>query len=657
MARAIGASPRIVAALVVLAACSKSAREPAASSAESSVSTPPPATSSSSSPSQPSALTAIVEADRSSSALALGSVASTRVAVLADEDDATLRVLALPDAAPVASVKLAGTPGHLVVDGAGVVWVAIRDADVVQGFTLACAQALPAPQRCSLVETGRFATSPEPVALALSSDPTSLFVVSSWGRELTRHALPSGEPTARAPLAREPRAVLASKNGDLLVIAHASGSVITTAAIGHVPSALPTREMRLDYRDHVFEEGMTAPVSDEPRYAGQGFALARVGGHVLAPMVVAYPGDPEPAPAYGTVADGYFPHEVAVAQMEDPPTDAAPRLRVRATVVAADKNRVSFQRVAWPPESPPCLLPRAAAPDAAKRSMLVACMGIDQVVEVDGAERPLVDSFLRRWRVPAGPVAIAVDAERDEAWVWSIFDRKLSRIELSSSTPAVLRDADASTAIPADTPLAADWSAGRRLFHTPLAFDGRACASCHPDARNDGLTWTSPAGPLQTPMLAARLADTAPYGWLGDSPTLPKHLGQTMQRLRARALTEPETSTLATYITHAKTFLAPRVATPEEERGRAIFESTEAGCQRCHQAGGRKSDGWRHDVGTGGSFETPSLRFVGGTAPYGHDGRYATLRELLVKTEGKMGSTRALREPDLLALIAYLRSL
>ena len=34
-------------------------------------------------------------------------------------------------------------------------------------------------------------------------------------------------------------------------------------------------------------------------------------------------------------------------------------------------------------------------------------------------------------------------------------------------------------------------------------------------------------------------------------------------------------------------------------------------------------------------FETPTLRFVSGTAPYFHDGRYRTLRELLV--EGVIG--------------------
>jgi hypothetical protein len=584
-------------------------------------------------------------------------VGPTRVAVLADEDDATLRILALPEGTQVASAKLAGTPGQVVIDGAGLVWVALRDADAVQAFALVCSHAL---QGCSLAPGRRLATPPEPVALAVASDQKSLYVVSTWGRELAQYALPSGEQLATAPLVREPRAILAASGGSGVIIAHASGSVITTAAVGLVPGALPTREMRLDYRDHLYSSEGKTPISDEPRYAAQGFTLARVGGHIVAPMVVVYPGDPEPAPSYGPVDEGYFPHEIAVASLDDPPAGAAPRLRVRATVVAADKNRVSFQRVAWPPDSPPCLLPRASAPDLVRGSILVACMGIDEVVEVDGAERPLVDSFVGRWRVPAGPVAIAVDSERREAWVWSMFDRKLSRLALSTAPQAPstdTRDPDGTTAVAAETPIEAKWSDGRRLFHKPIGFDGRACASCHPDARNDGLTWASPSGPLQTPMLMARLADSAPYGWLGDSDTLPKHLLQTCRRLRAQPFADAELEALAFYVTRAKTFLAAQPPTPEEARGKEVFESSEAGCAQCHQGGGRKGDGFTHDVGTGGRFDTPSLLFVGQTAPYGHDGRYATLKELLVRTDGKMGSTSGLAESDVRALIAYLRSI
>ena len=40
---------------------------------------------------------------------------------------------------------------------------------------------------------------------------------------------------------------------------------------------------------------------------------------------------------------------------------------------------------------------------------------------------------------------------------------------------------------------------GRALFRVTddgrLSRDGRACASCHPDGRDDALTWSTPDGP------------------------------------------------------------------------------------------------------------------------------------------------------------------
>lgn len=46
-----------------------------------------------------------------------------------------------------------------------------------------------------------------------------------------------------------------------------------------------------------------------------------------------------------------------------------------------------------------------------------------------------------------------------------------------------------------------------------------------------------------------------------------------------------------------------------------------------------------------------------GTAPYFHDGRYATLGELLRETKGKMGWGADLGDDDLAALEAYLLTL
>jgi cytochrome c peroxidase len=57
------------------------------------------------------------------------------------------------------------------------------------------------------------------------------------------------------------------------------------------------------------------------------------------------------------------------------------------------------------------------------------------------------------------------------------------------------------------------------------------------------------------------------------------------------------------------------------------------------------------------TFLAPSLKGIAESAPYFHDGRYATLRDLLKQSDGKMGQTSHLSEADLEALEAYLRTL
>ncbi len=82
----------------------------------------------------------------------------------------------------------------------------------------------------------------------------------------------------------------------------------------------------------------------------------------------------------------------------------------------------------------------------------------------------------------------------------------------------------------------------------------------------------------------------------------------------------------------------------QEERGRMIF-FTKGDCALCHN-GQNLTDGDFHNVGTGthedagrvaidpdpyfnGAFKTPSLRNWKGREPFMHDGRFATLREVL----------------------------
>jgi cytochrome c peroxidase len=204
---------------------------------------------------------------------------------------------------------------------------------------------------------------------------------------------------------------------------------------------------------------------------------------------------------------------------------------------------------------------------------------------------------------------------------------------------------------------------GRRLFNAVdgrVAHDGRACASCHTDGRDDGLVWNTPEGNRQTPMLAGRLADTAPYGWTRDAKTFHEYVQGTVQRLRGRGFTKEELDDLNTYVMSLKGPAKAKTDDTLVKHGAEVFASTEAACTNCH-TGANTTDGKKHVVDKQGSTEvsysTPSLRSVGGTGPYFHDGRYATLRALLVSDDPNMGRAKHMASADLDALEAYLRSL
>src|SRR6185312_16058815 len=94
-------------------------------------------------------------------------------------------------------------------------------------------------------------------------------------------------------------------------------------------------------------------------------------------------------------------------------------------------------------------------------------------------------------------------------------------------------------------------------------------------------------------------------------------------------------------------------------RGRELFTSEAVGCSGCHDLAHEASDRRPHDVGsvskadTTPAFRTPPLLYVGGTAPYFHDGRYATLEALLDDNIDRMGSTSQLSHDDRGALLAF----
>jgi cytochrome c peroxidase len=220
-----------------------------------------------------------------------------------------------------------------------------------------------------------------------------------------------------------------------------------------------------------------------------------------------------------------------------------------------------------------------------------------------------------------------------------------------------------------------------------------SCASCHPDGQPDGRTWQNPEGLRNTQSLRG-LAWTHPVHWSADRDEVhdfehtirgplmqgrgliqgPLHssLGPPNQGLSAdldalAAYTNSHNFTLSPHAKHGLSDLA--------KQGREIFQSEATGCADCH-AGPFYTDSTprpisqivRHDVGTGGddptetmgpAYDTPTLLGLYRTAPYLHDGRAATLKEVLTTfNQGdRHGVTSHLSERQIDALVEFLRSL
>jgi DNA-binding beta-propeller fold protein YncE len=602
---------------------------------------------------------------RQGATVALAQLGDRTIAYVADEDDANIHTVDVKTGAELGTSKLKGTPSQLLVAPDGRVMVALKDQAAVEVLEPSEDASAPLESRCVVP------TPVEPVALATTPDDGAVLVTSGWGAALTAYDTASMTRMYEVPLAREPRAVVVSDDGKKAFVAHVVGSrmsVVDLVAkraslvdVGGVEVSNFGRGTILDLVD-----GSTLD-----RRACQGYALAKstsVSGRIFAPQVLVDPGRAE-VRSEGYGSGGMSPPEVAAIAVID--EDAARPMAESVSVKPSLDLMVHNVR-----PLAQCLLPRAAAVDAASRSLFVACAGIDAVVEYDAGAADPQRAERRRFPVASGPTGIALDPVGRRAVVWSQFDRTLNVIPLgapgaeSALTEEVPQAVRVALSRKAGTGATADLELGRKLFHMTgdarISRDGRACASCHPDGRDDALTWATPDGPRQTPMLAGRLRETAPYGWMGNGESVKDHLASTFQRLGGQGLSGRELDALVAFATslHAPaTQSVGAVDTVLVERGRAVFHSSETGCASCHREGDGYTDRHAHDVASratadiGPAFDTPSLRFVGGTAPYFHDGRYPTLRATLVGADGKMGHTKQLSQNDLDALEAYLRSL
>jgi cytochrome c peroxidase len=199
---------------------------------------------------------------------------------------------------------------------------------------------------------------------------------------------------------------------------------------------------------------------------------------------------------------------------------------------------------------------------------------------------------------------------------------------------------------------------GHDLFHVQ-AGEMIACASCHPEGREDGHVWNLDGHLRRTPSLSATIAGTAPYHWPGDF----KDLGTLVQnvytvRMGGSALAGDELSVLEHWVLGVPSLPAPSwVDANAATRGKAIYENAGAACSTCH-SGPKLTNNETMDVGTGAAYQVPPLVGVGWRTPLMHDGCAATIADRFGScSTSTHGDLTSLSPGDISDLSAYLETL
>ena len=191
---------------------------------------------------------------------------------------------------------------------------------------------------------------------------------------------------------------------------------------------------------------------------------------------------------------------------------------------------------------------------------------------------------------------------------------------------------------------------GEIIFHDArVSFEQwQSCASCHPDARADGLNWDLLNDGLGNPkntrsMLLVHRG--GPAMALGVRASAESAVRAGFVHSLFAAAPEEDAAAVDAYLKSLEPVPSPHLIdgrlSPAAERGKRIYFDAKVGCVACHPAP-VYTDKKLHNVASQSKFDGPSDKFttprlveVWRTAPYMHDGQYLTIKELLVK--GKHG--------------------
>ncbi len=584
--------------------------------------------------------------DHAGKQLYIAETTARRVAVFDVAQAKLVREIALP--APPGGLALSLSDSRLYVAGAapqGCVWV----VDPRRGRVL---QTLPAGHT--------------PGALVLSGDGRTLYACNRFNHDVSVIDLASGRENKRIAVVREPVAAVLAPGSDLLFVANllpagpANGatsaavvSVIDTRAgraAGQV--ALPNGSTSLRglcaspdgayvYAVHTLARFQLPTTQLERGWMNtSALSVIRVADRTLLNTVLLDDVDLGAANPWGVVCtpDGRFlcvshagTHEISVID----------RARLHAKL-----DRLAGGAVVYnvPPEEGGGPLTAADVPD--DLSFLV---GLRTRVQLSGI----------------GPRDVAAVGRK--FFVAEYFSDSLAVVELDDA--GGVRD----RSIPlGPKPVLSEVRRGEMLFADAWRCfqHWQSCASCHPgEGRVDALNWDLLNDGIGNPKNTRSLLlahKTPPAMSTGVRERAEAAVRAGLLHIEFAPPEERDASALDSYLRSLAPVPSPHLVegklSPAANRGEELFRNS--GCERCHPAP-LFTDLHAYDVGTGEAterdvkFDTPTLVEVWRTAPYLHDGRAATIKELLTtcNREDRHGTTSTLTQEQIDDLAEFVLSL
>jgi len=511
----------------------------------------------------------------------------------------------------------------------------------------------------------------EPIGVVVG--PDAVYVACSQDNTVVRVDPATLTVTAHVPVASEPWALAWSSTGSLLVshlltptitvIDPAAFAVTATWAIPAI--ALRNNEARL------------------PHGTPRGFydlALRPHTGELWIPHILLGTDTPQPALDFERTA---FP-AIALAR-----TDGTYRRTLSVDVEDIPRTDGSFGDIVSGPHA------LAFTSDGAYA--LIVDTNSEDVLAVDAHTE--VEATLLRPLPGHMPEGIVVAADDSVAYIDERNTHDIAIVRLDRRNGLALTNEGTIPRLAHD-PMPPELREGQHLFYSANSDEHPitrnhwiACATCHIEGRSDAVTWLFTQGPRDTPSNAGGTRDTGFLFRTADRTriedywqTINIEQGGRFDPTAQADLLEP----LAIYVDHGIPAPIPPTTDPFlVARGKQLFEDPTVGCATCH-SGPRFTDSGAgnpsldlagpillHDVGTCGTaafpdvahpdrdghrrdpcmFDTPSLTGIASSPPYFHDGRAATLADVLAQTRGTMGHTEQLAAADLSALVEYMRSL